>query len=409
MQAEVIGIGSELTSGHTINTNAAWLARRLEPLGIRCVRHTALSDDPSGIVAGVREALGRSDVVITTGGLGPTIDDITIEAISRATDRPLVLHRAVARRVEGFYRRHHRRLSPLALRQARLPQCAEALPNPAGTAPGVWLSLGDRILIALPGVPREMRAIAEASVLPRLAARSTGSPIASRTLRTVGVIELQLQRVLQRLRLPALVDFGLYPHLQSVDVRLTVAGLPRAKAAALLDRLERAFRARVGAAVYGVGDDTLEAAIGRRLIARRLTLAVAESCTGGLVSDRLTNVPGSSAYLLGSVVAYHNAVKQRLLGVSEAILARHGAVSAPTARAMAAGVRRALASDVGLAITGIAGPSGGTARKPVGLVFLAASDRRRTVSRRCQFHGDREAVKHQAAQLALDLLRRFLG
>jgi nicotinamide-nucleotide amidase len=368
-----------------------------------------LPDDPARIVAGLREALARSALVITTGGLGPTVDDITVEAIAEATQRPLAVNPVVARRIRGFYRLYHRRLNRLALRQARLPRGAVALPNPAGTAPGVWLPLSDdRLLIALPGVPREVRAIVEGSVVSRLAGRGAGRPPVSRTLRTVGIIELKLQLILHRMRLPAGVEFGLYPHLQSVDVRLTVRDIAPGPAARLLDRLQRQFARHVGGALLGIDGDTLESVIGRQLLARRATLAVAESCTGGLVSDRITNVPGSSAYFRGAVVAYHNRVKTDQLGVPPATLDRHGAVSAHTARAMARGARLRLGADVGLATTGIAGPTGGSARKPVGLVFLAVADARRAIVRRCQFHGDREAVKQQAAQLGLDLLRRFL-
>lgn len=407
MEAELLAIGSELTSGCTVNSNAAYLARRLEELGIRCRRHAAVPDEPAAIIDALTDALARAAVVIVTGGLGPTVDDLTMDAVSRATGRRLVMDAGAARQIRAFCRRYQRRVTTLALRQAAIPHGAAALPNPLGTAPGVWLPMDKAVLIALPGVPQEMRAIFEQSVAPRLAARPQGLPIASRTIRTAGVVELELQRLLLALPLPPTVSFGLYPNLGAVDIRLTTSGSRRRVIERRLDRLERALRRRLGAAVYGTDARTLEAAAGEALVRRRQTVAVAESCTGGSVLDRLTDVPGSSRYVLLGVVAYHNRMKTNLLGVSPALLARHGAVSAPVARAMARGARSASGATVGLAITGIAGPDGGTARKPVGLVYMAIADRRRTVVKRWQFHGDRRVIKDRAVQAALDWLRRW--
>jgi nicotinamide-nucleotide amidase len=406
MRAEVVAIGSELTSGHTVNTNAAYLARRLQGLGFPCAKHTAAADEKTGIVESLKAALSRSDLVIATGGLGPTDDDITMEAVAEAVGRRLVREPGAARTIRVFYRRHRRRISQLALRQADVPVGATALPNPIGTAPGLWLPLTEgKLLVALPGVPREMRAIMERSVEPRLRRRQKGRVLVSRTIRTVGLVELQIQALLRRLSISSSVEVGLYPHLGMVDVRFTVMGKSRSQARRILNRLEGALRRRLGPLVYGVDDQTLEEATGEALVRRRQTLAIAESCTGGLVSDRLTNVPGSSRYVLMAVVAYHNRIKQELLGVSAKALARYGAVSAPVARSMARGVRRRAHADVGLAITGIAGPTGGTANKPVGLVYLALADQRRSLVKRCLFHGDRLAIKEQACQSALAFLR----
>ena len=408
MQAEVMAVGTELTSGHTVNTNAAYLARRLQQIGIPVLRHTAVPDERTAVIQALREALTRADLVLVTGGLGPTFDDLTMEAIAAATGRRLVFIASAARRVRLFYRAFHRRLNRLALRQAYLPEGGLALANPIGSAPGLWLALDDRgpIVVALPGVPQEMRAIVEQSVLPRLARRTPRTALLSRTLRTAGLVELQIQAILARLAIPDTIQVGLYPHLMTVDVRLTAMGPSRSRARQALARVERRLRRRLGEHVYGVDEETLEAVVGRLLLRRRWTIAIAESCTGGLVSDRITNVPGSSRYLLQSVIAYHNQAKERLLGVRPALLRRHGAVSAPVANAMAQRVRQVVQADLGLAITGIAGPGGGSRAKPVGLVYLALADRARTVVRRCQFHGDRLAIKHQAAQTALDWLRR---
>ena len=364
MHAELLTIGSELVNGATINTNAAYLARRLAEMGIACQRQVAVGDAREALAEVLREALERCELLIVTGGWGPTFDDVTMEVIADVTQHPLTHVPAIAATIRRFYTRRHRTLQRAALRQAEVPTGGLALPNPLGTAPGLWLDLAPPVLIALPGVPSEMRAIFERSVIPRLKRRAGSRVIETRTLRTVGLVELSIQSA----------------------------------------RLRRAL----GRAVYGVGDETLEGVVGRLLIRRRATVSVAESCTGGLLTDRLTNVPGSSRYVRGGVIAYHNDIKAGLLGVPAALLQHYGAVSAPVAKAMAQGVRRVAGSDVGIAVTGIAGPSGATASKPVGLVYLGLSDRNTTHAQRCQFFGDRLSIKAQAAQVALDWLRLHL-
>lgn len=408
MQAELLTIGSELLNGATVNTNASVVARSLAEIGIPCRRQVAVEDARPRILAALEESLRRCNVLLITGGLGPTFDDCTMEAIASATGRPLVYHPHVASWIRRFYRQHHRRLQRAALRQAYLPAGGIALPNPVGTAPGLWLALPQSLLIALPGVPRELQAIMAQSVVPRLQRRRGATAIATRTVRTSGIVELAIEACLRRLRLPETVQVGLYPHLRLVDVRLTAAHASRATAHRLVQQAERRLRRALGAHVYGADGDTLEAAIGARLLRSRRTLAVAESCTGGLVMDHLTNVPGSSRYLRGGVVAYHNDLKQGLLGVPTSTLSRFGAVSAPVAKAMASGVRRAGGASLGVSITGIAGPMGGRAAKPVGLVYLGLSDGRRALACRHRFFGDRSAIKAQAAQAALDWLRRYL-
>ena len=408
MHAEILTIGSELTSGSTVNTNAAYLARRLADVGLPCRRQVAVSDERAGLLEALQESLRRSDVLVTTGGLGPTFDDVTVEAIATVTQRPLTRRPEIAETIRRFYSRSHRAFQRAALRQADLPQGSEPLPNPIGTAPGVWLALPETLLVALPGVPGEMRAIMERHVLPRLKRMTRPVVIESRTLRTAGIVELSIEAALRRLRLPESVQVGLYPHLRMVDVRLTATTQSRHAARRALSRIERALRRRLGAAVYGTDEETLEGVVGALLASRRHTLAIAESCTGGLLSDRITNVSGSSRYFLGSVIAYHNDVKRCLLGVPAETLARFGAVSAQTAARMAEEVRRLVGADVGLSVTGIAGPAGGTRQKPVGLVYLGLSDGGRTLTQRCQFFGDRAAIKLQAAQTALDWLRLHL-
>ena len=409
MRAELLTIGAELMSGSTVNTNAAELARRLSDIGISCQRHVTVGDDRQSLIAMLRESLSRCDLLVITGGLGPTFDDVTMEVLARVTNRPLRFHASIARAIRRFYTRRHRRLQRAALRQAWLPKDGRPLPNPLGTAPGLWLKTPQTLIIALPGVPREMRAIAERSVLPPLKRLSGGRVVEGVTLRTAGLVELSIEALLQHLTIPSNVQIGLYPHLRMVDVRITAVASSRAAALRARSRVERPLRRALGHHLYGTNEETLEAVIGRLLMARHRTVAVAESCTGGLVCDRLTNVSGSSRYLIAGLVAYHNDIKRDQLGVSQHLLARHGAVSAPVAGGMAQGIRRLARTDLGVAITGIAGPTGGTTRKPVGLVYLAIATPHHTFTRRCQFFGDRLSIKAQAAQTALDWLRRYLG
>ncbi|MBI2104212.1 MAG: competence/damage-inducible protein A [Candidatus Omnitrophica bacterium] len=409
MRTEILTIGSELTSGATVNTNAAYLARRLAEAGFPCARQVAVPDEREPLVEALRQALPRCELLVTTGGLGPTFDDITMAAVAEAVQRPLVYVPSAAAAIRRFYTRRHRRLQRAALRQAYLPRGAVPLPNPLGTAPGIWLPLDGMVLVALPGVPRELHAILDRHVLPRLRRLAPSRILEGRTLRTVGIVELAIEAALRRIRIPPSVSVGLYPHLRAVDVRLTATGRSRGEARGALATVEAALRKALGAAVYGTDEETLEGVLGAQLVRRRKTLAVAESCTGGLLAARITDAPGSSRYFLGAVVAYHNDVKRRSLGVPAATLARHGAVSAQVAKQMAQGVRRLAGSDMGMAVTGVAGPSGGTRRKPVGLVYVGLADGRRTLSRRYQFFGDRSAVRAQAVQLALDWLRRCLA
>ena len=408
MRVELLTIGSELISGSTVNTNASHLARRLAEIGLSCQRQVTVGDDRTSLKNALQDALARCELLVITGGLGPTFDDITMEVIANVTRRPLVYHATAATTIRRFYSRSHRRFQHPAMRQAYLPQGGEALPNPIGTAPGLWLALPPHLVLALPGVPAEMCAILDQSVLPRLKRLRGRHPIESRVLRTIGIVELSIQAILQRIRIPEGVQLGLYPQLRMVDIRLTATASSRQHAREILARIEARLRRRLGRAVYGTDDDTLERVVGALLVQHRKTLAIAESCTGGLLSDRMTNVPGSSRYVRGTVIAYHNDLKRSCLNVSEAVLAQRGAVSAHTVRAMAQGVHQLAKADVGLAITGIAGPTGGTFKKPVGLVYLGLTDGQRTLSQRHQFSGDRAAIKSQAAQAALDWLRRYL-
>ena len=410
MRAELLTIGSELLSGATVNTNAAYLAKALSRIGIRLSRQVAVADAAEPLEEALRDALRRSELVITTGGLGPTFDDVTVETIAAATNRPLVTNAEAAAHVRRSYKARHRRLQHAALRQARLPSGAQPVTNALGSAPGVWLKLPNTLLIALPGVPGEMRQMLDRVVLPRLRRLPGRAAIASATIRTIGIVELRIEQRLKRLTRSPDLQIGLYPNLRLVDVQLTATAPTARQAEQTVRQADQTVRRALGAFVYGGEEDTLEGVIGALCLARKATIALAESCTGGLIAARLTNVPGSSRYFTGGIIAYHNRVKRDLLGVPEALLRKHGAVSFQVAKAMAQGcVCRSAHGSIGLSVTGIAGPSGGSAKKPVGLVYIGIADRRGSRAIEYRFHGDRATIRAHTVHAALDLLRRHLS
>ena len=411
MNLELVTIGTELLLGYVIDTNGAEVGRACAAAGVRLVRRTAVADEPAAIRAAVREALDRTGLVITTGGLGPTKDDMTKTVVAELFGKRLLRDASVVAGLEDRMKRLGRWPMPAAnLVQADVPEGATVLPNPRGTAPGLWVEDGGRIVILLPGVPREMRGLLHEEVLPRLAQRGAANTvIRSRTLRTTGIAESQLADAVGPLEdglLPLTLAY--LPGEVGVDLRLTAWSLSNDEAERRLDDGVGRLRAAVGNAVYGEDGADLARVVLDALQTRGATLAAAESCTGGLLGARITAVPGSSAVFVGGVVAYSNAVKTNQLGVPAALIAEHGAVSEPVVRAMAEGAQRAFGSTAALAITGIAGPDGGTADKPVGTVWLAARFKDDTRAVRVRFLGDRDEVRTRAAQGALNLLRRQL-
>jgi nicotinamide-nucleotide amidase len=415
MQIEVVTIGDELLLGFTIDTNGAWLARELAEHGITVVRRTSVGDSADAIVAAVGDALERTGAVITTGGLGPTSDDLTKPSIARLFGRELHVDDAV---VESL----HRRWKALGrtgdiprsnLQQALIPDRAVVLPNAHGTAPGIWLEDDrGRWAAMLPGVPREMRGLFLDHLLPRMLQRVAGSPTVVRSLaiRTTGIAESALaDRILgiEGLDLEGL-DLAYLPGWEGVDLRLTARGHSADEADARLARVAAVLRTAAGEHVYGVGTDDLAGVVLAALRAADKRIAVAESCTGGLLGARLTAIPGASDVMLGGIIAYHNDVKMRALGVRRETLEAHGAVSQETAREMASGVRMALGASVGVGITGVAGPAGGTPEKPVGTVCITADVDGTLKSFRAILIGDRHEVRQRSAQSALSLVRRML-
>lgn len=408
MNIEIIAVGTELLGARFSDTNSIWLTERLEELGLRVSRRTIVGDQGPGLEASLRLALDSGGLVLVGGGLGPTGDDTTREATAAALGRGLVFRDDVLAAIEDRFRRHGWRMTEPNRRQAWAVEGAEVLPNPLGTAPGQWIEAEGRTIVLLPGPPHEMKGMFQSQVLPRISA--LGRHTVRRLIRTTGLGESEVESRIT----------GLYP--DDPDVVLTVLASPGRvdlrlsassptsveRANSQADELALSLKARLGGAVYAESEIELEDVVVGLLGRAGATLSVAESCTGGLVAHRLTNVPGSSLVFLGGYVAYANGAKVRDLGVEPDLLESEGAVSEAVAAAMAAGARARTGSDWALALTGIAGPGGGTPQKPVGLVHIALAGPRGLDGEKRVFSGRREMVKFQAGQRALDLLRRRL-
>jgi nicotinamide-nucleotide amidase len=414
MRIEVVTIGDELLLGYTLDTNAAHLARELAAIGVEIVRRSTCGDQADSIAAAVGEAVERSGAVITTGGLGPTSDDLTKASIAALFGRPMVLddeHLAWMR--DRWAKRWPERPMPEAnIQQAMIPQGARKLANHHGSAPGIWLEdARGRWVAMLPGVPREMRGMLTDTLLPIIVERlgDVRRVVRSRTLRTTGVAEsLVAEQVASIAGGIGNVELAYLPTADGVDLRETVRDAAPDDADARLQHAATCLRGALGPAIYGEENADLAAVVLDQCRTRGLTLGVAESCTGGLLGARLTAIPGSSAVVRGGVIAYDDAVKRDLLGVPEAVLREHGAVSEAVVRGMATGARAALRVDVALAITGIAGPGGGSAEKPVGTVWIAVDLQGAVESRLLRLWGDRAEIRHRSAQSAMELLRRML-
>lgn len=433
MNVELINTGSELMLGRVLNTHQQWLCRRLADLGYVVTRQVAVADTGRDIEQAVREALSRADLVITTGGLGPTSDDITRELIARLLGKKLQPDASIARHIEKFFAERKRPMPASTLVQAMVPEGAIVLPNPNGTAPGLGMKVADgkwrvengtignppssirplpsappsKWLIMLPGPPRELRPMFNVSVVPLLGRElPLAEQFVCRTLRTVGIGESRVADLIGAPLAEAVargLELGYCAHVGAVDVRLAAKG---PEATQLVANAEALVRTELNKHIFGSDDETLEAVVVRLLTERKRTLALAESCTGGGIANRITNVPGASAVLLAGLVTYANAAKQKFVGVRGETLAAHGAVSEAVAREMAAGARRETGADYALSVTGIAGPGGGSEAKPVGTVFIGFASAQESFALK-QFNPfDRETFKNVTATQALEMLRR---
>ena len=408
LHVEVLSTGDELLTGQVVDTNSAWLMDRLWDLGVMVRRKTLVGDDRADLGDAIRETSARSDVVVMSGGMGPTEDDLTSECVAAVLGVPLDLHEPSLRTIEERFRRFGREMTPNNVKQARFPRGAEVIANRFGTAPGFAAKVGRAEVVCLPGVPVEFRGLCEEWLLPRIAAR-LGEVPAARLVKLFSVAESHADHAMRPVMddpRNAGVRFGFRAHWPEIHVKWSVPG---PDAAARADRIAAAVRGIFGEAIFAEGKDELPALVVARLAARGERLALAESCTGGLVAELVTRVPGASAVLDLGLVAYANETKERFAGVPGALIAAHGAVSEPVARALAEGIRAAARATWGIGITGIAGPTGGTQEKPVGTVHLALAGTSGTQHLARVYRGDRERVRKMAAYEALNLLRLALG
>jgi len=409
LSAEIIAIGSELLAPDRTDTNSLWLTDRLNRIGIDVKLKTIVGDDDTRLEELIKDAVKRSRVVITTGGLGPTEDDITRKVVARALRRRLSLDENVLNEIRARFQSFGVTMPERNSRQAMVIDGAEVLPNPNGTAPGLYLEHEGCVIALFPGPPREMNPMFENHVQVRLEKRAGDLRFARRVLRVAGIGESAVDEKIAPI-------YTQYENPQTtilfnsseIEIHLRAHERTEEEAEALLDHLSLKIEQALGNSVFSFRGETMEEVVGRQLTMKGFTLAVAESCTGGLIAQRLTNVPGSSRYFVEGVVTYSNESKTRLLAVDKKLIREFGAVSQQVARDMARGVRHKAKSDFGLSVTGIAGPGGGTAEKPVGLVFIALADDAHTEHKRLMIPGDRELIRWRASQAALDMLRRRL-
>jgi nicotinamide-nucleotide amidase len=410
VRAEILTIGDELLRGEIVDSNKSFLSDRLLTVDAEVRWHASVGDDPDDMTDAFRRAAGRADVVLVSGGLGPTRDDLTIEVLARTFGRKLVLHPESLERLREFFARFGREMAANNAKQAWFPEGSEVLPNPVGTAPGCMLRVDGVAFFCMPGVPRELYKMMDEQVLPRIERlRGDGVVVRAALLRTFGVGESNLDEMLRDVAVEEGVALGFRTAFPDNYVRPLARAGTAAEAEAKLARACGAIRSALGALVYGEGEaSTLEVVVGRLLAEQRQTIAVAESCTGGLLAERISSVPGASGWFRGGVVAYANEAKTATLGVPAALIAEHGAVSEPVALAMAAAVRERLGADFGVATTGVAGPTGGTPEKPVGVVWIGVAHGEKAQAREFFFPFERDRHRAVTVQTCLDWVRRTL-
>jgi nicotinamide-nucleotide amidase len=405
MKAEILIIGSELLAGTKWDTNSHFIISGLSRFSICPGRVTIVADDREEIKRAFASALSASELVIATGGLGPTIDDLTVQALAEVAGKPLRLDEDILAAIESRFARRGLSMPENNRKQALIPQGAEPLTNTIGTAPGIWLSTEGRLIVLLPGVPAEAKMMFENEVIPRLERLLPRKERMRRVVRLVALSESAVDERAKDILSGSNVDCGIVAAPGEIEIHLNARSEEEIQE---ISRLEEELSLRFGDDIFGYDDDTLERVVGVLLRKEEKTLAVAESCTGGLISSRITDVPGSSDYFLLGVVAYGNRAKMELLDVPEEVIKRFGAVSEQVAKAMADGARKKGGADYGLGISGIAGPTGGTEKKPVGLVFIGFSEEKETFAVRYIFSGERWQIKRFASQMALDIVRREL-
>ncbi len=412
MKVHIITVGDEILIGQVVDSNSAWIGRQLNLIGARVERILSVGDQHEQIIAALAETLAQADVVLMTGGLGPTKDDITKKALADFFGVDMVFSEATYKRIIGIFKQLDRPLSEAHRHQCYMPANAVLLRNKMGTAPGMWFDYdgGRKVVVSMPGVPYEMEYLMQQEVIPKLRQHFPGRPIGHRTIRTAGEGE---SRIAERLddfenHLPDGMKLAYLPNLGQVRLRLTYSADTDAEVNTALDAKAAELEALLPNIIYGRGEDELEAVLGRMLQERNLLIGTAESCTGGYIAHRISSVPGASAWFGGSIVSYSNAMKMRVLGVQESTLQQHGAVSEATVREMVQGALETMPVDVAIAVSGIAGPGGGTPEKPVGTIWMAIGNRNRIQTHLVKAGKDRLKNIQYAGTMALELTRRFL-
>lgn len=410
MHAEIISVGTELTSGQNLDTNSQWLSLQLAALGIPVSFHTTVSDNLDDNIAAIRTAVARCGLIIITGGLGPTLDDLTREALAKVASVELTFDQSVFDQIQEMFHSRNRAMPERNRVQALFPAGSEPLPNVLGTAPGIWMKIGSSWIAALPGVPREMTEMFEKTVRPRLQTMGLGrGVIIERRINAFGAGESHIESLLNDLtargRIP---EVGITVSDATIRLRILAQAAGESEARQLIEPTETLIQQRLGKLVYGVDNDELQDVVIRLLAQKKFTVATAESITAGQVAQLLATVPGASEFLKGGVIAYTNAVKQNILGIPDNLIDLHGAVSAPVAEAMAVGCRQVIGSDIAISTTGLAGPSDGGERKPVGLVYVGLAWNGGVTSKELRWFGARSEIQSRTAKSALNELRLWL-
>ncbi len=410
IQAEILTIGDEILYGQILDTNAQWISAELDLLGVKVVRRTTVGDREADMLYAFQAAEQRADIVIITGGLGPTNDDLTMPMLAAYFQSEIVTNEAVLQHVKDFFEKRGRTFSSLNKKQAEVPANAKILHNELGTAPGTWYEERGKIFISLPGVPHEMKNLMKTEVIPKLSKAYQMPVIYHKLIKTVGIGESTLAEILEEweAQLPEHIALAYLPSIGHVKLRLTAVGDKRSTLAQDVDQQIKQLLPLAGQFIYGYDATTLEEAVGNLLIEQNKTIAFAESCSGGYIQHKITTIPGSSAFFQGGIVPYHNDLKVNVLGVDEEIISAHGAVSEACVKAMAEKVRTLFKSDIGAASSGIAGPGGGTTDKPVGTVWIAFSDGEQTIAKKLQLTSNRSLNIELTQISVLNLVRKSL-
>jgi len=410
MKAEIISIGSEILRGQITDTNANYIAKKLVESGIDLEHISAVSDYPESLLSTLKLALQRSDLIITTGGLGPTEDDVTYETIARALNLKLIKYPEAEENLKKILHKIKIKVSPSNLKQVYLPEGAKIIINQYGTAPAMILEKDNKIICSFPGVPHEMKNLIEENLIPYLKEKFPPSLIKkSKILKVTGLGESSVNELIRDyINKQTNFSFGIYANPEDIQVQVTTQAPTEKETDKLLQFSVNQLTKILGNYIYGIDDETLEEVVGKLLKTKKLKVAVAESCTGGMLGEMITRIPGSSEYFQGGVISYHAKIKEDLLKVPPEVIKKYGEVSKEVAQLMAEGVRRCCHIDIGISITGIAGPGGATEKKKVGLVYMALADSKKTITQKHQLFGNRQLIRVRSARRALNMLRMYL-